>query len=91
MIAEIEKNVPLAPRRRGKQGGRPRLYNFAHMGVGDSFNVLVGDRYAPNVRSTVQSCAYQFRKRHAPVAKRQDVKDRIPHHATPALARKIIE
>ena len=64
-ISNIEKNVPMPP----PKLGRPTIYAFANMEVGDSFNVFVGGDYAPDVRGRVAASASQFIKCHAPERK----------------------
>jgi hypothetical protein len=60
---EIEKGIPL-PSITGR--GRPVKYNFAIMEVGDSFNVLVGDRYPKEVMGSVCAAVSAFCRRYAP-------------------------
>jgi hypothetical protein len=57
----IDKDIPIPPPR----SGIPHFirYPFASMEVGDSHLELVGDDYAPDVRSRLCSAAYAFRHR----------------------------
>lgn len=70
----IESNIPLPPRKFGANG-RPQVYPFAHMRVGDSFEVSLSDygskraNKIEQVMSAVGNCARLYAKRHNPDAK----------------------
>lgn len=68
----IESNVPVPPRAGGP--GREPIYPFAHMRVGDSFEVSLreygGRRNATveNIMTTLNNCSKGYAKRHNPKA-----------------------
>ncbi len=65
-VYRIEKGIPLPL---PSKTGRPIIYDFGSMKVGDSFNVLIGDNYAPEVRGRIAAAATGYIKRHAPRSK----------------------
>jgi hypothetical protein len=70
----IESNIPLPPRKFGTNG-RPTTYPFAHMRVGDSFEVNLSEytgkhaKKIEQVMTTIGNCARGYAKRHNPTAK----------------------
>ena len=65
-IPAIEKGIPLPP---PALHGRPRLYEFADMEVGDSRPAFIGNDYPADVQHRVASAAQGWAKRHAPERK----------------------
>lgn len=59
----IEKGVPLPPRRTGAGSGRPAVYPWREMEVGDSFAVPFGDRSARKALVSMTRSASDARRR----------------------------
>lgn len=80
-IPDIKEGVSIPLRKKGRpillrKKGRPIKYDFANMGVGDSFFVVVGDEYPKAVKDSIEAVrdsiasAYrQFIRSHAPERK----------------------
>lgn len=63
-MLEIQKNVPI-PASRGRHG-RPSIYPFADMEVGDSFAVAVDpEKTIASVQKYIRSAAGNFARRNA--------------------------
>jgi len=73
---QIERGVPVPPRKRGRGGGRDPIYPFAQMRVGDSFEVYLTSQRFTRARPTISTLqsnlgniARGYAKRHNPSAR----------------------